>query len=218
MATFDVDAPNQADKIRNWPTQVTENWTAIVEGDSTFTQERINISSGGGTPTTQDGMIRLFSALDDQDPARSQLWYKNEAGTAVQITETLGIGSITTTTYADSISFDNSLYYWGNLFCSARGSISSSALVEQDEGIDSATHDGTGEYTVLIEAGRLLVDSYQVLVNPLSTSTTNAYIAVVSVKPVPVSITTTSIEIKIWNVTTGALADRSFEIVIMGGR
>jgi hypothetical protein len=190
MATFDPAEPQDTSKIRNGPSLIRENFQAINNGDSSFTQSRVNLIDDG-IPGTQATMMRMYA---DFDEANLELFCKDGNGNKSQITKE------------------------GQLAGIARASIDSSGGVTDNFGVDSCTHFGTGKYRVVVTSGWLQKDSYQVLVNAVSNSTSNTYVGVIANKPAVNSNTTTSIDIYIWNVSTSSLTDKTFEFLVVGGR
>lgn len=213
---FDVTKPTDVVKIRNISTEIRPNFTAIQDGDLSFHQERVNIPVAmDGAPSTSGTMVRVYAK---NDGSFIELWCKDTQGKQVQLTQNGSVGAITMYTNSLGISFDGVFSYDGTVFCPARGSVNSVGTPSNAIGVDTVSVLGTGQYRINISADQLENDSYQVVATAVSNSTTNNYVAVVASKGVPAPAATTAIDIYIWNITTGALADRSFEFIVMGGR
>ena len=213
MATFDVTQPEDTSKIRNGPSLIRKNFQAIVEGDTSFTQDYVNLAETSD-PTSQAGQVRLYGKLDGS--SETQVWYKNEDATAVKITESGNLGSINTYTSSKGISFDNTVYFDGNNFVIARASVSTDGSLSSYSGISGIAKNGTGRYVLSVTADLLSpTSSYNVLATAFSGS--SAVIACISSKPPPSAGVTTDIEVTLRN-TSGNRVDNAFQFIVVGGR
>lgn len=214
MPTFNFDNPLDTVKIRNLPSNIRNNFQSQKNGGSSFVMGRANLFTSS-TPSTQASMIRLYGKSDGSNV---ELNVKDEQGNAYQITENGKLGSQGTQQLTSGISFDDSYFYTASNFVAARAHIGSTAAVTMADGISSATNPSTGKYTVVVDSGRLQVDDYEVHVQCRSVSESALYVAVVAVKPTVNPATTTTIEVYVWNAVAGALADKRFDIIVVGGR
>lgn len=80
---YDNDAPADNILIRLLPAAVRDNFQAITSGDTTFSQDYINIDQVGSNPANVASTFRLFSKSSG---GNSELFGINSGGTVYQFT------------------------------------------------------------------------------------------------------------------------------------
>lgn len=124
MTTFDGSQPANDSKIRDFPSLVRDNFNAIVEGDSTASLTKANLTVQGGNPTLIANKLILFAKDSNSESA---LFVKNDADDTLQLTDQEFLGGETQKVKAASIQFGTkTIENNQNAMCTAWGYFSSS--------------------------------------------------------------------------------------------
>ena len=155
---WDKTLPANSTKIRNYPTVLTDNFSAIEEGELTLKHWQVNFIERDAVPgappptndpTRADDTMILFSK---QDPAaETELFFMDDQNPAniVQLSETGKLGSALTQLVLLNISFgsetteyvsDNLVGYWATVDTGGN-------ILSQSGGL-SAVRDSTGRFTI----------------------------------------------------------------------
>jgi hypothetical protein len=218
---FDKTLPTNATKIRNYPTVLTDNFSAIEEGDITLKYWQVNFIERNSVPgappptndpTRADNTMILFSKQDGA--GETELWILDDRSPAnnYQITEAGKLGSQNTQFVTQDISFgtETSTYSSTNMIAYWAIISSGGAVVASSGGI-TAVRNSTGRYTVTFTTPQSTVN-YGVNVTCENTSTgDNPHICNYFSK----NINNFQVLIKNQN---GTSVDRAFTITIYGGR
>lgn len=214
---WDKNRPNNQDKIRNYPTILTDNFTAIEEGDDTLQLWKANFiernaipSAPSVTPSRIDNTMQFFAKQNADGETDQFLLDDRSPANTIQISENGKIGG-----RAQDIVL-NEAYYGTDTLARGMwavptvvGSIDGSGNVESwSEGIAS-TSVVSSRRRVTFTSGRMSNANYVVLVTP--TTGGNTRIATW------VNKTSSYVDIRMVNQNnTDALL--AFDIVIFGGR
>ena len=207
--------PANSTKIRLEPTVLQANWAAIEAGGVPY--DSLRLEGQAVAPTR----VALHGFLYSRDPGDGvvELFYEDDQNPAVstQLTTEGKLGSTSTQLLTSGISYDDSLFLTASNFVIARAQITSAAAVQYNDGISSCTSSGTGQYTVKVDAGRLLTDNYTIIVSSFTSGGSHTVVNIISRTAVnPIAIT--QIEIETVLRSNGSLANTSFFIAIVGGR
>jgi hypothetical protein len=219
--TFDTSKPADNQKIRLGPQDIRDNFTAIQAGDSSFTPEKINLNKQGAAPTAIADVGLVF-ASEIGDGSYTELFYKNENDSLVQLTQDSTIGAETANFYGASIRLDtdaSAVTFGVNNMIVAQGTINADGtLAAGSVNIASSSKAVSPDhlYTVNITADVLLNDNYRVMVTPFDV-VNKVRSAVVVSKPTPVGGMVTAITL---NIVAESTSQRQcqFDIIVIGGR
>jgi hypothetical protein len=99
---FSPSLPADDAKIRDFPQQMRDNFTAIDNGDTSFAPDKLNLSVQGANPTLLDNAVILYSK---DSSSESALYLKNDADDVIQMTDQEYLGGASQKMKAASIRF-----------------------------------------------------------------------------------------------------------------
>lgn len=155
---YDKTLPSNTTKIRNYPTVLTDNFSAIEQGDISLKHWQINFIERNAVPgapppandpTRADDTIILFSKQDGA--SETELYFMDDRNPAniVQLTEAGKVGSANTQFVAQDISFaaETATYNSGNMVA-YWAKISSAGAIQGSSGGVTSARGSVGNYTV----------------------------------------------------------------------
>lgn len=214
--TFSTAKPADTQKIRLGPQDIRDNFTAIVNGDSSFTPATINLDKQGSAPTALSDVGIVF-ASEIGSGSYTELYFKNENDSLVQLTQDDTLGSETTDIYAQSIRLDtdsSAVTFGVNNMIVASATVASDGTLTNGLNVASSSKTATGRYTVNVTADVLLNANYRVI----ATCNTDGRQINVETKPTPVGATVTAVTLATRLSSTGNYGDSGFDIIVIGGR
>lgn len=217
--TFSNAKPADNQKIRLGPQDIRDNFTAIENGDSSFSPAKLNMAKQGAAPTAIADVGLVF-ASEIGDGSYTELFFKNENDSLVQLTQDNTIGAETANFYGASIRLDNdasAVTFGVNNMIVAQGTVSSAGVLQPGSvNIDSAAKGGTGIYTVNITADALLNDNYRVIATVFDTTTSSLRNIHCTAKPSVVGGVATTLGFVIRGSSNAH--DEQFDLIVIGGR
>lgn len=218
---FDKTLPSNSTKIRNYPTVLGDNFSALEEGDLTFKQWQVNFIERNAVPgapppandpTRADDTMILFSKQDGASETELFFMDDRNPATITQLTEDGKIGSATTQFVALDISFEaeTSLYNSGNMVAYWGNVSSAGTLLESSGGITSV-RTSVGNYTVTFSVAQSTVNYGVTIGVRNNNSADNIHVANYHTNVVG------SFKVTIRNQNNTAV-DRAFSVSINGGR
>lgn len=214
---WNASKPADSDRIRLSAGLLRENFQAIEDGTVPYTT--LSLEQQASFPALA-GHNRLYSYLN-ADSGKIELKSVNNTGQAVNITEGAYLGTRNTlgrfsAIQTGNISFDGVFVYAGGNMVISRGTVAAAGGLSMSINIASATKTGTGQYDIVIPAGVLEVNSYQVNTQVLFFNTPVAGIVVS--KGVVNPALSTLIQVETRFQTSNTRVDATFDIIIVGGR
>jgi hypothetical protein len=215
--TFSTLKPADNQKIRLVPQDVRDNFTAIVNGDTSFTQDIANLAVQGADPAAFAASTRVYSKIGNG--ANPELFERNAAGDVVQITQDTKLGSDTTPLLGSSIQLDTSTpivtFASANMIV-ACGRITSAGVLTYGVNMTSGGVSGN-EYTVSVNADVLVNANYCVIATCASANTSSERIINITAQPAPVAGNPTLIKLAIVS-GSGSSRTEAINIIVVGGR
>lgn len=160
---WDKTLPSNTTKIRNYPTVLTDNFSAIEEGDLTLTHWQVNFIERNAVPgapppandpTRQDNTMILFSKQDGG--GNTELFFLDDRSPAnnIQLTENGYIGSSSTKISLNEFTFDSGTTTFNeNNVINAHGAFNSAGAAIYVNACTVAKA-GTGRYNVTFTTPR----------------------------------------------------------------
>jgi hypothetical protein len=99
---FSPSLPADDAKIRDFPQQMRDNFTAIDNGDTSFAPDKLNLSVQGSDPSLLNNAVILYSK---DSSSESALYLKNDADDVLQMTDQEYLGGASQKMKAASIRF-----------------------------------------------------------------------------------------------------------------
>lgn len=227
---WDKTLPNNATKIRNYPSVLTQNWEAIEEGDITLQQWQINLIERNAVPgpissdpSREDDVMILYSKQDASAETESFILDDRNPANVIQITEDGYLGSLTQQVSASNVRFDAPIApatyqaeYGINQMLTAYGRFNSAGTLASGFNMAGAAKAGN-TYTVTVAADVLLNSNYILLLTSSTPDDSSERVINYISKGVPAAGVATTITLAI---TSGSGSSRSqaFQVVVIGGR
>lgn len=174
---WDKTLPTNATKIRNYPTVLTDNFSAVEEGDITLKHWQVNFIERNAVPgapppavdpTRADDTMIIFSKQDGG--GETELWILDDRSPAnnFQITENGRIGSANTNFSMDNFTFDSgTTNYNENNIINAHGRFASNGVAIYTFAC-TTVRASTGRYNVTFSTPRANTN-YAVVANAADT-------------------------------------------------
>lgn len=215
---WDKSLPSNITKIRNYPTVLGDNFSAVEEGDDTLKIWKANFiernaipSAPAVTPTRIDDTMQIFSKQNPTD-SETDLFVLDDRATAntIQLTENGKLGGLTQALALDSFTFDDTRVFNENNIIAAYGLLpDNTGSPTYGDGIASVTRTGTGAYTITWSAGRFSNTNYSVHVMSTTNSTASWDN---SIK------TTTTFGVQVRQSDTGSVKNSQLFVIAVGGQ
>lgn len=211
---FSPSLPADNSKVRNFPSEIRDNFTAIDNGDDSFAPDRLNLSVQGSNPTLLDNAIILYSK---DSSSESALYAKNDADDVIQMTDQEYIGGASQKMKAVSIRFgtgtiDNNQ----NAMCTAWGRFNTSGGTVAAYNC-TAARTSTGFFTITFDTA-MANANYSVVVHSMATATLDEFTTLASVRKYSTNApTTTAFKIKIVDTPNYSPINAEFSIMVFGG-
>lgn len=213
---FSPNLPAVDAKIRDFPQQMQDNFTAIADGNSSFAPAKLHLTVQGGNPTLFDNTVILFSK---DSSTESALFLKNDADDVIQMTDQEYLGGASQKIKAASIRFgsgtvDNNQ----NAMCTAWGLFTSNGTLTAGYNLGNCTHTlNSGIYTVNF-SGITLANANYVAIPSVFSDSLNESLSINVMKTAGNAPTTTTFKVIIR--TQGAspsVVDEKFMVIVFGG-
>lgn len=170
---WDKTLPANSTKIRNYPTVLTDNFSAVEEGDITLKHWQVNFIERNAVPgapppandpTRADDTMILFSKQDGSGNTELFLMDDNSPANIIQLSENGSFGSASTAFSMDRFSFDSGTTTFNeNNVINAHGRFNSGGTAIYVNACTVAKA-GTGRYNVTFSTPRSNVN-YAVTAN-----------------------------------------------------
>lgn len=207
---FDKTKPANTQKIRLGPGDITANFAAIEEGDTTFNPAKVNLAVQGGDPGALAANGIIYTKIDSG--ANPELHHQNAAGDVVQLTEDANLGSQTTDIYAQTVSFD------GGTFTNNQNAMVSAWADAKSGGGTNAAYELTvvrnskGDYTATFTTP--MASANYVVVGTVAVNVTRARVLYVYSQ----TANDFSVRVQAINASAGSYEDLDFMVSVFGGR
>lgn len=220
---FDKTLPSNSTKIRNYPSVLTDNFSAIQQGDDSFQSWQVNFvdrdTVPGAPPPTQDptrndDTMIVFSKNDAS--GESELFVMDDRNPAniIQFTENGSLGSYSTTVKLDSFSFDSNFTYNEDNIVKAWAKCASGGTFTKNRGFDSISKGGTGIFTLTLSAN-VVTDADFCVVATVDKGASSERMIAYKTMAYNGGTFKGSFIINIFN-KDGALRDQNFSVMVMG--
>lgn len=211
--TFDVAKPANDQKIRNGPLDIRNNFTAIVNGDSSFTPAIINLPDQGAPPGALAGSGRIFT--DTNSGLYPELHFQDENGGFVQITEDANLGSQTTSVLCQDISLNGgTVAFDKNQFITAWGYFNTAGILQTGKNMVNATSIATGQWRIKTTAIMTTADVGISLTPYIHTSSNPASADILLAPSIAAGVVSFDIETR---VRDGNQRNIAFYVLVVGG-
>lgn len=208
---FSPSLPADDAKIRDFPQQMRDNFTAIDTGDTSFAPDKLNLSVQGGDPTLLNNSIILYSK---DSSSESALYAKNDANDTLQLTDQEYLGGASQKIKAASIRFGSgTVDNTQTAMCTAWGIFTSGGATTAAYNCSAATNGGTGLYRITF--GTTLSNANYAVVCTSQKAVADDNCRVINV--VNSSKTTTRFDIEIRRASDGVVQNQAFSIMVFGG-
>jgi len=152
---WDKTLPANGTKIRNYPTVLGDNFSAIEEGDDTLQHWQLNFierdaipSAPPTTPTRIDDTMIIYSKQDGSSETELFILDDRSPANDIQITEDGSLGSFSTSLKLDSFAFDSNITMNENNVITAWSYTLANGTRSGSFGIASSTRvGGVAQYT-----------------------------------------------------------------------
>jgi hypothetical protein len=152
---FDKTLPNNATKIRNYPTVLQDNFKGIQEGDSTFIMQQINVAdrtAGAILPETPAAIADTMLLFSKNDGSNTELYTRDPDGNIIQVTTEGSLGNTSTNLEASQLKFsDDFIFTPSNGFINA-WAYCNGGTVLYNYHLPTIATVGTGIYTLTTSA------------------------------------------------------------------
>jgi|GEM_PF-1798825 len=160
---YDKTLPNNTTKIRNYPTVLTDNFSAIEEGDLTLKHWQVNFIERNAVPgapppandpTRADDTMIVFSKQDASSETELFVMDDRNPANIIQFTEDGRLGGTTTNLSINNFSFDGGTTTFDeNNVINAHGAFNSAGTAIYVNACTVAKA-GTGRYNVTFSTAR----------------------------------------------------------------
>lgn len=214
---WDKSLPRNSTKLRNYPTVLNANFSAVEEGadslqiwKANFIERNAIPSAPPVTPARIDDTMQIFSKQNPTD-GETDLFVLDDRASAntIQLTENGYLGGLTQAVAMDSFTFDGTRTFNENNIVSAYGFVTSGGSLSYGSGVASVTHGGTGLYTLNWAAGRFSNTNYAVVI--IGTTNSNGSWN-------GTTKTTGAFGLEIRQSNNGTLKDSGFFFLVAGGQ
>jgi hypothetical protein len=217
MSTFNSGLPNNASKIRNYPTLLQNNFRGIEIGDATFKIWQANFPQRNllpGPPTDDPAALADTSIIyAKEDPAiagKTELFAIDPDSDVIQLTQGGSLGSATTTLKCSSLTVGTNLNSQ-NALVSAWAIVASNGVLTKGYGLTSVQN-VNGDYTLTFTTP--LVDANYVVNGTVFFNGTRARVLYVYNQLAG----SFSVRIQATNASAGDYESNIFMVSVMGGR
>lgn len=215
---WDETLPSNATKIRNYPQVLTDNFTAIEQGDISLKHWQVNLIERNAVPgpiandpTRADDTMIFYSKQDSSGETEAFIMDdRSPSANIIQLTQDGSMGSVNTSMFTSGIKFDTTLTYTQNNMVTAAGSVSSAGA---GLGLfNCTTAGGSGEYTITF-TNAMANTNYHVIATARMSGANHQRVACWRNK------TVNAVEITIRRTDqSGSFEAEQFDFVIIGGR